>query len=1113
MAYVLLRRVPVANEAPATGYTVRTEYYDTQARRRYVGEPVQAATNTGNNAPFELTPPNPATNTPGALIPGASFCLNSTQRQVRYAGEGTVSTHDVPNAPACASSLTGLTLTSTGLDTVYAQSAQITATWAGATGAVTVRCGLLQGGTADVAPYYSEQTIAAGTTARFPAVLGQDELVPFEKRGRTVRLTRYNPNTGLGPGRYRVEVTEEATGATSSEEITIGLNVTGDPLRFVLQRSGPLLITLTLPAGHTLLWLRLRQNSDTAYSLEFISYDPATNALVTNAGNTPVQHIGTGIADFLYYLPAGSPIPALPANSPLIGNGQAGIHALRYPYKQRLTLDNLIFFQPPTPSGTGGLIVEVNSSADVDPGANDPLFYRVLSSAGNILQTNQTGRFDALPPGSYRWAVTNGTTTLSEPFTLACEYGKKWVLLFEDANGAPCRLELWVRGYTGPVLGLEAWQQGDDGICGQGDGPGPVSISGEGLSGGENQNDLGPSIGRTMTLRLFSRPALLQDVLLSGFACRADFYYNNGLRFTGFVQPEIYDEALLAGPVTLELTAACGLGALKDVNFQGHIGQELRGRRSLLHTLLHCLSRTGLTLPLALYVNRKPVELSSDETPELALGTDRLAYTDDGQPKDLRSVIDALCQLLGGTLVQRYGTWYLISALEAALPTAGRQYTPAAGSGGPTSVLPSPAGRIVPPEIAETALQNPPYPRAVWHWLDGSQRRQRRAGWNYFTGTADAVFADNAFRQGTYFNNADLWDESATVLRPEAGWQASGGGFPLRLVEAGGESDELATLWPLALTSSDNRYLEAELAPVEAGREGLPMEISVSAKLLGPTAYVAYLWVEVVAVRNAIPVSFGAVLTFNAVAGLSDGFSTAKALLPFGALAGAIDARVRVHVYTNYTPGRARTTASGDVTLLLVKAVTIQVLPQGAKWKGETSFIAGGAGGSVRPTAPLAVFHVDAPQDAGLFQGTAYAFRNTVTRGSLGPTTQWARPDDLQAAPLLAANVLDVIALRGNPSQVTSGVVHCLGNPPEPLDALDDPYSVNGRRFLVGSCTWDVQPARATITTIEIGAGEFVGTPPPFLPNGVRVLRGLGPNGAIRVLLPRRPAAVRVTRL
>ena len=1146
MAYVLLRRVPVANEAPATGYTVRTVYYDTEARKTYTGDPVQTTTNTGTNAPFELAV--------GATIPGASFCVNQTQRQVRYAGNGTVSTHDVPNAPACASNLAGLTLSSTGLRTLYEQGAQLTVTWRGAVGAVTVRCALLQGGTAAVAPYYSEQTFAAGTTmAKFPAVLGQEELVPFERRGRAVRLTRYNPNTGLGPGRYRVDVTEEATGYTISEEITIlprpgmapptstdavilyGLEGTG-PVNYGILTAGGLRLVFELvgfgravrrlylePAtvGESILRVYVNPISSTQARIREWVYNPFTNAVaygevvLDNAVQTFLGiNYGEALPAIDYFLPAGTRLLAPLPLGVIVSNGQGGVHALAYAYKQRLTLDNLIFFQPPTPTGTGGLIVEVKSSADVDPAAHDPLYYRVLDAADNILQTNQTGRFD-LPAGSYRWAVTNGTTTISEPFTLACEYGKKWVLHFEDeGNNAPCRLELWVRDYTGPVLGLEAWQQGEDGICGQGDGPGPVSISGEGLSGGENQNDLPDSIGRTMTLRLFSRPALLQDVLLSGFACRADFYYNNGLRFTGFVQPDIYEEALLAGPVNVELVAACGLGALKDVAFQGHVGQELRGRRPVLHTLLHCLSRTGLTLPLALYTNRKPVELSSDETPELGLGTDRLAYTDDGKPRDLRSVIDALCQLLGGTLVQRYGTWYLISPLEAALPAAGRQYSPAAGSGGPANALASPTLRILPPRQAEVALQNPPYPRAVAHWLDGEQRRQRRAGWSYFTGAADAGFAENAFQQGTYFSNADLWDESATVLRPEAGWQAGPGGFPLRLVEAGGEDDEQAAVWPYAVTTSDNRYLEAELAPVEAGREGLPMEISVSAKLLGKPDQVARLWVEIVASRAVIPVSFGVVLEFKAVAALSDGLSTAKALLPVGALAGAIDARVRVHAYTVFPVYRERTRDEvTTATYLLVKEIAIQVRPQGAKWKGETAFLATGTGGSVRPDSPLEVIHVDAPQNAGLFQGTAYAFRNTVTRGYLGPTTQWARPDDLQAASLLASAVLDVLALRSNPSQLTSGPVRVLGNPPEPLDTLDDPYSVNGRRFLVGSCTWDVRPARATITNIEIGAGEFVGTPPPFLPQGVRVLRGLGPNGTIRVLLSRRPATVRVTRL
>jgi hypothetical protein len=1093
MPFVTLRRVSVANVAPATGYTVDVDQYDTQARRVY-RDRFQSATDPGN---VELTA--------GQLVPGASFCLNQTQRQVVYAGNGTISTHDVPNAPACASSLTGLLLTTThaggatGLGTQ--QRGQITATWSGAAGSVTVRCALIAPGTAETLPFLEVRTLT-GTTATFPATLGLPSLVNPTIYDKLARLFTYNPNTGLGPGRYRVEVTEDATGFTLSEEIAVELGPTGitrlygtPPFAGTIFRvltDGPLrlvLRSLSLPTFVQEIYLEPAVAGDRLLRLIITTPTPTTANVfawiyragqvlfgqvnLDNATTPSTVQFGDALAPFRYDLPAGTPLAAPPSLGLLVSNGQAGVQATSYAYKQRLELDNLIFFQPPTPTGTGGLIVEVHSSADVDPAANDPLYYRVLDEAGTELQENQTGRFDGLPAGAYQWQVTNGTVTIQQPFTLACAYGKRWAFSFTDEkNGAACRLEKWVLGYSGPV----------DTLCG--DTHDPIQLEAQGLEGGNTQGDLPDSIGSSLSMLLRTAPAELQDVVLDDRACRTDFYYNNGLRFTGYDQPEIYEEPLLSGTIGVKITAACGLASLKDVDFAGHIGQELRGRRPLLTTLLHCLSRTGLSCPLSAYTNRVAAEMTTDDVPELAAYSDRLAYVDDDKPLDLRTVVNAICQALGGTLVQRRGEWHIISALEAAAETSGRIYGPA-GASYNLDTLPSPAGRIVPPRIAEKALNLPPYPRAVWHWLEASQVRQRRAGWKFYTGTGDAGFADNALRQGAYFSDADFWDASGTAMRPEAGWRPSPGGFPLSLVEAGASSKEVATLWPYGT----NGYLESELAPVEAGREGLPMELSVQAKALGSPDQVASLWVELIAYRtNAGPVSMGAVLNFKTVAGLSEGFTTAKAMVPVGLLTEAFAVRVRVHAYTAF-PLRL-TPAGGTGTFLLVKSVGVQVLPQGAKWEGESSFVASGPGGSVRPGSPLEVFHVDAPANAGLFRGTAYAFRKTLTYGPVDPLTQWARADDLQLSPLLDSNVLDTMALRANPSLVLSGTVHCLGNPPEPLDAIDAPYDVNGRRFLVGSRTWHVRPARAEVTLIEIGEGEYI-APEPALPDGLRIIDGL----------------------
>lgn len=1114
MAYVLLRRLPVANVAPATGYTVAVDQYDLRARRLY-RDGYQAPTNTGANAPFEL-----ALN---QLVPGASFCYGSTLREVRYAGNGTVSTRDNPNAPACASGLGGLTLTASGIfDTVgggdntgtaYEQTQQLTATWSGATGPVTVRCALLMPGTADAAPYYEVRNVAAGTAAAaFPAVVGQPIGLTVGRREGS-RLTYFGGSAGLGPGRYRVEVTEDATGTTRTQEISLapvsaynlavvrlyGKGTTGPGSRYTVLSNGPLRVVLRQPsalptaaveeiyverqqADDVLLRLLVQPQSSTQARIQAWVY---RNGAVT-AGDYTLDSaalllspsFGDVLPAYEYALPAGWPVGG-PATRPLVSDGRGLLQTLRYDPNDRLELANLILFHPPTPTAaTGGVLVEITDSYDAHRDQALPLSYQLFEAfdgAGTRLQFNSTGRFDGLGHGGYSVSVGNGYTSRVVNFTLSADYGLRWVLEFSDfGNNTPCRLELWPQGYAGP----------SETLCGQDN---PVTIAEEGIQGGDGQADLGPSVGKAMTLRLRAVPGQLQELMTSDRSCRADFYYGGALQFTGFVEQGIYSETLLAGPVDVELTATCGLAGLKDLTFSGHVGQELRGRFSRLDTLLHCLSRTGLSLPVVIGANLRAAELLTDETPEEFIYTDRQAYTD----QDLRAVVDALCQSLGGTLVQRNGQWLLLSVLEAAKPAPARRYQPA-GTNRQALTVGAPTGRLVPERIAKADRAGGA--ARAWYWLGADQGLQRRAGWRFFTGKADATFAENALRQGEYFSNANGWDRSATVLLPEAGWQAGPDGFPVALMEAGAQNDELATAWPEALTNTDGRYLESELAPVEAGREAVAFEVSLTAKFVAPSLETAWLWVEVVSVRGTAAVdSFGAMLRVAAVDSLTDGFTTVSAVIPVGLLAGGGAPRLRLHAYTVTTRGRRRD-GSG---LLLVQKVGLQVRPQGAKWDGKTVFVASGAGGSVRPTSPLEVFHVDAPDKAGLFLGTAAAFRRTLTRFAGIPTTQWARADDLQPAPMLASQVLDVLALRGNPSRLLTGTVRHLGLPPELLDSLDLPYepAVVGRRFAVASRTWHVKLNETDLTLVEIGEGEGA---PYLLPDHARILDGR-PGGRLRV--------------
>ncbi|WP_460504325.1 hypothetical protein, partial [Hymenobacter agri] len=108
-------------------------------------------------------------------------------------------------------------------------------------------------------------------------------------------------------------------------------------------------------------------------------------------------------------------------------------------------------------------------------------------------------------------------------------------------------------------------------------------------------------------------------------------------------------------------------------------------------------------------------------------------------------------------------------------------------------------------------------------------------------------------------------------------------------------------------------------------------------------------------------------------------------------------------------------------------------------------------------------------------------------------------------APLLAAAVLDTLALRANPSQVFGGTVRHTQQPPEILDSIDLPYDASGKRFAVGARSWALKAGETEVSLVEIGEGEHLVL--PTLPPRVRLLHGLV-GGRIRIRL-RHPEGIR----
>jgi hypothetical protein len=171
--------------------------------------------------------------------------------------------------------------------------------------------------------------------------------------------------------------------------------------------------------------------------------------------------------------------------------------------------------------------------------------------------------------------------------------------------------------------------------------------------------------------------------------------------------------------------------------------------------------------------------------------------------------------------------------------------------------------------------------------------------------------------------------------------------------------------------------------------------------------------------------------------------------------------------------------------------VGVQLTPQNATWDGEDNFRADGPAGNTRPTEVLKVTHADPPRAAGLFSGNLYAFAKAAGLSDGTVPTSWQRSVDLAPVGLFENNVLDGLALRGNPSWLVVGTLRYQNKVvPRLLDALDTPYDgqLAGRRFMVVAVSpWDVKAADVKVSLIEIGKGAGAPNPTTMLPSGSRL--------------------------
>ncbi|MGI4866568.1 MAG: hypothetical protein ACRYFZ_21775 [Janthinobacterium lividum] len=839
------------------------------------------------------------------------------------------------------------------------------------------------------------------------------------------------------------------------------------------------------------------------------------------------DNAGVGV---LYQLPIGSLVDGYFTSATnwrrVYSDGLGGVYYenLTMGAFSTLALDNLIAFHPDTPAeANGGLVLEM--AAD-----HLPLTYQLSDTAG-VVATNQTGHFDNLPAAAYTVLITD---TLGKQVTVTYElknrYALRWQHLYSDVAGVPCRLELWTAAPAGVV----------EEIKGQ---PAPVVLKSDGLNSSiGGQGDMGSVVATSAELNLLVTTETFEEIITDDRYCRADFYYNGQLHFRGFVQAGTYDAPLLPGLQPIQLTATDGLAALKELNMLGHEGQRLIGHRPWLNTLLHCLSRCDVSLPVRIFTNRRDSNMATTEAPEQVATSNRTGYFDEEKKASLtqRDTIEAVTQALGGTLVQRAGAWEIRNILEAADEAEGRAYLPA-GTPMPAVSAPAPTANVLPP------TQGPLY------WLERSQVMQVRAGWKSLTGQTDLDYLKNAYVAGKVFSDKNAWLDDQSQLRPVNGWRPFPGVvFPLLFGQLGANGTDYTTQWPRSPGGSYSQaahFLQGPGLPLAAGHEAVPATLQFTGRLVPEAYYLDAAGNQVAAPTNAPT----CVLSYEVVVdGLGAGVqqvtfeladsATAKdsvVSVPLPALpSGALGAELRVYSWyaadtgqldsaslpsslpvtypagtvlkTSFNGGPLRlfvakldgalSTSFTDGTYLsyfaeitatnaaygkfYLSEVGVQLTPQNATWEGEDNFRADATGGSIRPTETLDVFHADVPLPAGLYEGNLHAFARAVGLADGTLSTSWRRALDKEAAPLFEGAIYDGLALRDGPSRLLTGTLEHRGAPPVLLlDTLDLPREVPGvaaHRFCVCVTTWNTRLARTEVSLVQNGPSALAPDPYDF---------------------------------
>jgi len=260
-----------------------------------------------------------------------------------------------------------------------------------------------------------------------------------------------------------------------------------------------------------------------------------------------------------------------------------------------------------------------------------------------------------------------GGCTARASFVIGSPYGKRFTLPFLEDNGTACKVDIYLRGYTGSVETVDG--EGRSSVVIRWPGDAADHFFAARLRGSECEIQVS-----------CDSPGQLADLYGSDERQALVIVYRSGSEiWRGHLLPEQWQEPLLPPPYSSTLRASDGLGAIKDKPFARENGLLLRPQLlSHLDTIRHCLALAGHrdTLDIAtvghLWSERMPAGMLADYLAYVGTQTGGWV-TDKGEAMKAGEVLAAILSYYGLRIYQWAGQWRLERLSDLSRPLA-RQF-------------------------------------------------------------------------------------------------------------------------------------------------------------------------------------------------------------------------------------------------------------------------------------------------------------------------------------------------------------------------------------------------------------------------------------------------------